>query len=550
MKNKNIQIIKKVILSLINLMISNFLSCWSTGGRKNKLMKRIIFSIVFVCTGLSCFSQTLDGYRYLYLPPLKYMDGSMDKYGIAREVSLHFKRLGFIIATSENQLPNYLSCERNSILFCNIEQSWDDIVYASTEITITLTNILKETVLTLNNNGKALSNKQDAVNRALRNMFEPVDNITYNFNPDKMPQEKLPIVEKTTWDEPSIRYYLDTCTSLSDIEGIYKSVKSENTGYYKIGIIREGYVFKAIVIESDNCRWNEGEVKAVFEKANMSLYSVSFYMALKNVVETFATYDTKGLLVVDFEKFRKEGHNTSFIKLYPINQQTPPKVSIPRPSNQYIASGTGFFISKDGYIATNAHVIKGGNRFTVGLLKDDKIIQYKADVIVTDAANDVAIIKIEDENFVSFNKLPYTIESNINIGAEVYTIGFPLNDVMGSNYKVTNGIISSKTGMDDDIRKYQITVPIQPGNSGGPLINKNGNIVGITSSSLNGDAIGTKVENVNYAVKSLYLLNAINMVPKIEKLPIKSSIADKSMEEQIKVLKNFICLIRVYYVEN
>ena len=236
----------------------------------------------------------------------------------------------------------------------------------------------------------------------------------------------------------------------------------------------------------------------------------------------------------------------SFIKLYPIIQSAPPQTTPTRPSNTVVASGTGFIISRDGYIATNNHVIAGNNRITVDMMKNDKVVQYNAEVIVTDAANDVAIIKIEDETFTPFDKLPYTIESNINIGADVYTIGFPLNDVMGSSYKVTNGIISAKTGIDDDIRKYQITVPIQPGNSGGPLINKNGNVVGITSSALNEKAIGTKVENVNYAVKSLYLLNAINMVPQMEDLPSKSSIADKNMEEQIAILKDYICLIKIY----
>ena len=96
---------------------------------------------------------------------------------------------------------------------------------------------------------------------------------------------------------------------------------------------------------------------------------------------------------------------------------------------------------------------------------------------------------------------------------KVFTIGYPLNDVMGSNYKVTDGIISSKSGIEDDVRYYQISVPLQPGNSGGPLFNKDGNIIGITSARLNSQAVGTQVENVNYAIKSSYLLNLYNMLP-------------------------------------
>lgn len=96
------------------------------------------------------------------------------------------------------------------------------------------------------------------------------------------------------------------------------------------------------------------------------------------------------------------------------------------------------------------------------------------------------------------------------------------------------------------IREYQITVPIQPGNSGGPLFNKDGNIVGITTAKLNGDAIGAPVENVNYAVKSLYLMNAMNSLPSFEEMPEESSLKGKSLEEQIAVLKNYIVLIKVY----
>jgi S1-C subfamily serine protease len=117
---------------------------------------------------------------------------------------------------------------------------------------------------------------------------------------------------------------------------------------------------------------------------------------------------------------------------------------------------------------------------------------------------------------------------------------------MGSNYKVTDGIISSKSGIADDVRYYQISVPIQPGNSGGPLFNKEGNVIGITSARLNSKAVGTQVENVNYAIKSSYLLNLYNMLPSPTKISSTSQVASKELQDQVKVLKNYVCLIKVF----
>ena len=162
-----------------------------------------------------------------------------------------------------------------------------------------------------------------------------------------------------------------------------------------------------------------------------------------------------------------------------------------------------------------------------------------------DSKNDVALIKIQDENFKGLSDIPYSIIEKAEIGEKAFTIGFPLNDVMGSNYKVTDGIVSSISGIDDDMRYYQISVPLQPGNSGGPLFNSNGDIIGITSARLNSKSVGTEVENVNYAIKISYLVNLYKMLPYSGELKTTSSPNNKELKEQVKVLKNYVCLIKV-----
>ncbi len=110
---------------------------------------------------------------------------------------------------------------------------------------------------------------------------------------------------------------------------------------------------------------------------------------------------------------------------------------------------------------------------------------------------------------------------------------------MGDEIKLTNGIISSKSGFQGDVTSYQISAPIQPGNSGGPLFDSNGNVVGIVNAKLTG------AENASYAIKSSYLMNLIDLMPTPLVLQTKSSVAGKSMSEQVKTLKKFTYIIEI-----
>jgi S1-C subfamily serine protease len=210
------------------------------------------------------------------------------------------------------------------------------------------------------------------------------------------------------------------------------------------------------------------------------------------------------------------------------------------------SSGSGFFITTSGVIATNAHVIDGASNIQVTISNEIGSFTYNTKVLLVDNKNDVALLQIDDEEFKGLKSIPYGIVENSDVGSKVFTIGYPLNDVMGSNYKVTDGIVSSKSGIADDQRYYQISVPLQPGNSGGPLFNKEGNVIGITSARLNGEAVGTQIENVNYAIKSSYLLNLYKMIPNSTKLSTTSVVSTKELQDQVKILKNYVCLIRVF----
>ena len=148
-------------------------------------------------------------------------------------------------------------------------------------------------------------------------------------------------------------------------------------------------------------------------------------------------------------------------------------------------------------------------------------------------------------NNSTLSDIPYNFKTrSVDIGTEIFALGYPMAlSLMGKDIKFTDGKISSKTGLGGDITTYQIQVPIQPGNSGGPLFDFKGNLIGITSSGINRKLDLT--ENVNYAIKSSYLLNLIDVLPETITLPSSTQLASKKLTEQIKILSDYVVLIKV-----
>jgi S1-C subfamily serine protease len=213
-------------------------------------------------------------------------------------------------------------------------------------------------------------------------------------------------------------------------------------------------------------------------------------------------------------------------------------------SEGWKGNGSGFFLNSKGYIATNYHVVEGTSALQANFTRNGKIESYPASVVVTDPQNDLAIIKIDDTSFNCNTALPYGLMTRTkDTGSEVFAMGYPIADVMGTEVKFTDGKISSKSGIGGDVRVYQISVPIQPGNSGGPLFDMGGNVVGITSSGLNREYF--KSENVNYAIKASYLKNLMEACPEEIILDEKAETQTStiSLTDRIKQYEGFVVLI-------
>ncbi len=171
------------------------------------------------------------------------------------------------------------------------------------------------------------------------------------------------------------------------------------------------------------------------------------------------------------------------------------------------ATGSGFFITSDGNFVTNYHVIVGADSIAI---RDVFGNTFPATVVRVDQSNDIAILKATGK----FRPISIENSSSVKRGASVVAIGFPHIDVQGLEPKVTDGIVSSLTGIQDDPRYFQISAAVQSGNSGGPLLNMYGNVVGIVSAKLAAPEVlkstGDLTQNVNYAVKSNYILEITN----------------------------------------
>ena len=171
------------------------------------------------------------------------------------------------------------------------------------------------------------------------------------------------------------------------------------------------------------------------------------------------------------------------------------------------SAGTGFFITEDGYLITNAHV--AGSAAQVRLATASGLISAK--VVTVDVANDLALLKAEGK----FNALPVTPSRVMKLGSTVVSVGFPNIDLQGFAPKFARGEIASLSGPQDDPRFFQISVPLQPGNSGGALVDEHADVIRVVSAKLSAAATlkvtGALPENVNYAVKSKLLARLLGV---------------------------------------
>ena len=317
--------------------------------------------------------------------------------------------------------------------------------------------------------------------------------------------------------------------------GIYEGF--DNQGY-RLACVKENGIYKLIFLGMKEPKkwWRIGDLKATLKaSATFGYFKADWYTLNKsknaNAYVVFKGGSMETVITTD------NGSETSgYLKMYPNTNSGNNSSGSPSYAQEEKWSGTGFAIG-NGYLVTNYHIVEKAKSISIQGIRGSFNTSYNANVAATDKNNDLAIIKIDDINFKGFGTIPYRVKTTTSdVGEDVFVLGYPLTTTMGEEIKLTTGVISSKTGFQGDVSMYQISAPVQPGNSGGPLFDGKGNIVGVVSAKHLG------AENVGYAVKASYLNNLVETLSGVT-LPSNNTISTLSLSEKVKRVDDFVFLI-------
>lgn len=194
-------------------------------------------------------------------------------------------------------------------------------------------------------------------------------------------------------------------------------------------------------------------------------------------------------------------------------------------------------IDTKGYLVTSAHVLKGAKQIFVQSNEGNDLL---AEIVIQDPKSDLAVLKINDEDFKSPKQLPYGFsKTQTDLSEQVYTLGYPREEIV-----YNEGYLSAKTGLDGDTMACQITITANPGNSGGPVLNRNGEVIGILNArqaSANGVVFATKSKNI------FRLVQELNENDKDLDIRIRSnsSIRGNSRNQQVKKVQDHVYMVKV-----
>lgn len=306
--------------------------------------------------------------------------------------------------------------------------------------------------------------------------------------------------------------------------------------------------FKSNLYDTHHTLQENGEIKDLQFKAGAKIINLwSKYRRVVAVAASIAGVTAlfiSGMISIfspnapikDLEELRRKVSNLERQSTKQINEFNKIKTKI-EPGADVKFGGTSFMVDASGYLVTSAHVLKGARKIYVQNV-DGK--DFLAEIINQDYDADIALLKINDPDFVSQSSLPYGFsKKKTDLSEPVYTLGFPKDEIV-----YNEGYLSAQTGLEGDTMSCQITISANPGNSGGPVFNKNGEVIGILNArqaSANGVVFATKSKNIYRFIETLKESDKdLNI-----RLKSSSSLKGANRSAQVKRVQDQIYMVKV-----
>lgn len=464
---------------------------------------RIVFSILsaFLALTTQVAASEIDACKYLVVT-----DFASDPFGIAEQLRTQARADGFIVVATPNEVA-----AGDSLKVCVTTGSWHAAGYGGS---VSLRVLDASGILI----GETSARGTDwwGVSRTVRKAVEKIyKQLGYTGFNEAVYEQRI---AREYPKRPTVAITEDEIKKKqqrSSLEGIWTDTENK----YRLGIVPaplgSGADFVAVVLQSNSPVWQPNEIKAeLHTTASPEVFTCTYFMGDKKPGGTTLVLEHDSVLRGSID-LPKVPHELVLLRVWPTITDGATKVA----SEQGAKSGTGFLLTRTGLIATNWHVVSDSKHVSIAFpgWKDG----INADVVVRDATNDLAVLRVTDIARLTdvCRDLPYQLKPSkgIALGQRVSTIGYPLSPLLGTNPKFSEGAIASKSGLQDDPRWFQISAAIQPGSSGSPLFDNDGNVVGVVVASLDAakafQLTNAIPQNVNWAIKSDYLLSLAEMLP-------------------------------------
>jgi S1-C subfamily serine protease len=446
-------------------------------------------------------SNEINACKYLLVT-----DFTSDPYGIAKELRAQGRAKGFAVVSAVSELS-----QADLLETCVMSGSWARDLGGG-ELSVRVMDALGGALVA----EAAAHASSIGVARTVRSLVGKIySQLGYSGYSENVNRQRIlreyPTRPKLAITEDEIK----KGEARSPIEGIW----TDTENHYRLGIVPasggSGADYVAVVLQSDSPVWQPREIKAeIRSTASPDIFTCTYFMGDKKPAGTTLTLERNSILHGSVTTL-KGPIDLLLMRVWPkISQE-----SAGAPSEYGAASGTGFLLNRSGLLATNWHVVADAKHISVAFPGWSGTVS--AEVVVRDVVNDLAVLRVTDISKMATTcpNLPFQLASSnvVTLGERVSTIGYPLTPMLGSNPKFSEGVVSSKSGWQDDPRSLQISAQVQPGSSGSPLLDSEGNIIGVVVATLDAakvyQAANAIPQNVNYAIKADYLLSLTAMLP-------------------------------------